>query len=101
AKYGGLSSPDGKLEVEWEVRDGQDGPLLSLRWREHSATPVVPPTRRGFGSQLVERLVRHELGGTLTMGFEATGLVCTIELPLAPPPADLASPQPALSVEAK
>ena len=101
AKYGGLSSPDGKLEVEWEVRDGQDGPLLSLRWREHSATPVVPPTRRGFGSQLVERLVRHELGGALTMAFEATGLVCTIELPLAPPPADLASPQPALPVEAK
>jgi PAS domain S-box-containing protein len=81
AKYGGLSSPDGRLDVAWDI-DGGAGRLLRIRWDERSAAPVAPPAHRGFGSQLIERLVRHELGGTLHMDFAPTGLRCAIEVPL-------------------
>jgi two-component sensor histidine kinase len=41
---------------------------------------VVPPTRRGFGSRLIERSLPRELGGPATLAFEPDGLVCRIEL---------------------
>ena len=55
AKYGALSVPDGHVQVEWSHE--QDGRLV-LRWTETGGPPVEPPTRRGFGTRVMENMIR-------------------------------------------
>ena len=52
---------------------------LRLNWVETGGPPVAPPTRRGFGSRLIERALRGELRGWAAMTFAATGLTCAME----------------------
>jgi PAS domain S-box-containing protein len=77
AKYGALSIPKGRVEVEW-ARDA-DGRLV-LRWIETDGPPVKPPTRQGFGTRVVERMVRG-LAGEIRFNWRAEGLACEIVLP--------------------
>lgn len=79
AKYGALSNSEGCVEVSWTG----DGGRLDLVWRERGGPPVTPPTRRGFGSRLIERSLQGALGGSARQVFEPDGLVCVIALPLA------------------
>lgn len=79
AKYGALSTPAGWIEMNWH-QQADDGALL-LRWKEHDGPPVTPPTRRGFGSVVIERSLRHELQGSGSLAFEADGVSCTITIP--------------------
>jgi two-component system, chemotaxis family, CheB/CheR fusion protein len=80
-KYGALSSPSGIVNVEWEfVSDKEPGRLL-LHWRESGGPPVTPPERRGFGTELLERQLRHELNGATALVFDEAGLRATLELP--------------------
>lgn len=53
AKYGALSVPDGKVDLSWLVDTATD-PVLRLTWRESGGPPVVPPTKRSFGSRLIQ-----------------------------------------------
>ena len=55
---------------------------LRFCWREDGGPPVVPPTRRGFGSRLIERSLARDLDGRVTIHFEPKGVVCTIAAPL-------------------
>ncbi|MBS0411740.1 MAG: PAS domain S-box protein [Proteobacteria bacterium] len=82
AKHGALSD-DGGVDIIWTVEARADGPWLSLAWREHGGPPVAAPTRRGFGSTLIERAVRHELAGSSRLSFAPDGLVCTLAFPLS------------------
>ena len=85
AKYGALSTSGGRVAVAWRRSTGTGGegqPWLRLTWREAGGPPVVPPTRRGFGSRLLDRGVAAELGGSVDLAFERTGLRCRIEIPL-------------------
>ena len=77
-KYGALSTPAGRVELRWQVDAGR----LRLMWCERGGPPVVPPTRRGFGSRMIERGLAVELGGEVKIDFERQGLVCTIDAPL-------------------
>lgn len=77
-KYGALSSPNGRIAIGWTVHEG----ALRLLWAESGGPVVVPPTRRGFGSRLIERGLRHEIRGRVALAFAATGVTCTIEAPL-------------------
>ena len=52
-KYGSLTSDGGHVSLSWDVEVGQDDDLLRVEWRERGGPPVVPPTRRGFGSKLI------------------------------------------------
>ena len=52
-KYGALTNDYGKVSLSWGVEDSQDGDLLKIEWREKGGPPVVPPTRKGFGSKLI------------------------------------------------
>lgn len=75
-KYGALSTETGHIEVTWSrSRDGE----LHLVWQERGGPPVVPPTRKGFGSRMIEQALAHELAGRVRMEFHPDGLVCTIE----------------------
>lgn len=83
AKYGALSQPSGRLNIDWQVFDvGRNGPLLVLEWREAGGPIVTPPTKTGFGSRLVKVSIEQDLNGAVAMDFAATGLVCRIEAPL-------------------
>jgi two-component sensor histidine kinase len=69
-KYGALSCPEGHVNVRWRVEDG----MLHVDWEESGGPSVVPPTRKGFGSQLLEELIRHELGGDTKLNYEVSGV---------------------------
>jgi len=93
AKYGALSSPAGVVRVSWQtvLRAGK-AVLLILQWREEHGPPVKTPTRRGFGSRLIEGSVKGELGGVSRMVFDPEGFHCRLEIDLSDP-ADSASDQ--------
>ncbi|MGE7416691.1 sensor histidine kinase [Methylobacterium tarhaniae] len=80
-KYGALSVPGGQVALSWSVAEGR----LALRWQERGGPPVVPPTRTGFGSRLIERSLARELDGTVSLSFPREGVVCTIVAPLGEP----------------
>ncbi|MFH6784079.1 MULTISPECIES: sensor histidine kinase [Methylobacterium] len=80
-KYGALSVPAGQVALSWSLAEGR----LTLRWQERGGPPVVPPTRTGFGSRLIERSLARELDGTVSLSFPREGVVCTIVAPLGEP----------------
>ena len=57
---------------------------VRIAWRESGGAPVSPPTRRGFGSRLLERGVAGELGAKVTLDFAHEGLTCSIQAPASP-----------------
>ena len=85
-KYGALSNPGGQVLIAWTLRDASDCQRLRLLWTEQGGPAVQPPRRRGFGSRLIERSLAAELGGTATMDFAPTGVVCAIEAVLRDDP---------------
>ena len=83
AKYGGLSTDGGRLEVSWAVRRAEGGERLALTWTERGGpAPPGPPTRRGFGSRLIERSVTRDLDGRLEADYGPEGLVWRMDIPL-------------------
>jgi two-component system CheB/CheR fusion protein len=83
AKHGALSTPGGRVMVAWmEESDSGKVTRLVLRWAEEGGPPVVEqPERRGFGSELIERQLRHDLAGTVEIVYEPAGLRATLTLP--------------------
>lgn len=82
AKYGSLSIPDGSLDVTWSSETFSGEAIVRLIWSERGGPPVLPPTRSGFGRVLIERGLKHDLGGSAQLEFRAEGLVCVLSLPL-------------------
>ncbi|MGH6677860.1 MAG: sensor histidine kinase, partial [Bradyrhizobium sp.] len=83
AKYGALSSAQGRVTIDWHpVRDDMGRTFLHIAWREEGGPPARPPERRGFGSRLIENSVAAELGGSARLIFSPEGLCCEIQVPL-------------------
>jgi two-component system CheB/CheR fusion protein len=82
AKYGALSTQQGHLTVISSLSAGDEGMMLSLDWTEAKGPTVVTPTRRGFGTSLIERALAYELDATVTRSFAASGVVCQFLIPL-------------------
>jgi two-component sensor histidine kinase len=80
AKYGALSVPRGRVEIAWKI-DDQPRPHFVFRWREYSGPAVTAPTRRGFGSELIERNVAGQLQGRSQIDFAAEGVRAEITAP--------------------
>jgi len=79
AKYGALSTDVGKVKITIQK---ELGGALSLGWREIEGPPITSaPTRRGFGSTIIERSVPYELNGTATVEYAETGLEARFEIP--------------------
>ncbi len=81
-KYGALSSETGSVTVTWTL-ESADEPLLHFYWSEMGGPAVSPPTRRGFGSRVVEQTVRAELKGKADIEFRPDGLKYEILAPVA------------------
>jgi PAS domain S-box-containing protein len=77
AKYGSLSVPKGLVEVTWS--NATDGRLI-LYWTESGGPPAKKPTREGFGTSVIERMIREQLNGELHLDWRPEGLVCEIIL---------------------
>jgi two-component sensor histidine kinase len=78
AKYGALSNDSGHVALDWEVLDDDGAQKLRLIWTETGGPPVVAPVQRGFGSRLIERSARDQLGGEATVDFLPRGVVYTV-----------------------
>jgi PAS domain S-box-containing protein len=85
AKYGALSAPDGQVRVHWTLHQRPEGERLDLTWMESGGPAVVEPTRRGFGTRLIERQLPMEFDGSAVIDFPATGVVCRLAIPLIAP----------------
>jgi PAS domain S-box-containing protein len=78
AKYGALSSPDGRVELTWRRAAG----AVALDWRERGGPPVTTPTLTGFGSQLLGRVLAGQLGHPAEIEYAPEGLTCRIQAPV-------------------
>ncbi len=87
AKYGSLSTSDGHVEISWRIADGHKPDRLHFRWEEIGGPPVTAPTRLGFGSKLIERVLASEIDGTVELDYRPTGVVFTAAA-LLPEPAE-------------
>jgi two-component system CheB/CheR fusion protein len=83
AKYGALSTPAGQLRVTWTITGSEEAQVLRLEWAERGGPPVKPPTRKGFGSALIQRGVEYALDGTVDIDFRPDGLVLQLEIPIS------------------
>jgi two-component sensor histidine kinase len=77
AKYGALSNDGGTVALDWEILDELPQKLRMI-WTEAGGPPVVAPVQRGFGSRLIERSARDQLGGEATVDFLPRGVVYTV-----------------------
>lgn len=76
-KYGALSAEAGTLDVS----STSQGSVMSLIWMEQGGPPVAsPPERGGFGSQLVDRSLARQLGGSIDYDWSRGGLTATLRL---------------------
>lgn len=92
-KYGALSTPAGRLEVNWRSRDSR----VILEWREADGPEVRSAAMENFGSRLLRRLVEGQLKGELRRELAGSGVTCVVEFPLPDVPGKAASGERATS----
>ncbi|MDZ3838808.1 MAG: PAS domain-containing protein [Rhodospirillales bacterium] len=80
-KYGALSNGSGRVGVAWEV-SRHSSERLRFSWRESGGPPVYKPSRRGFGSVMIERGLARELNAQVSLDYAPDGLVFQMEMPL-------------------
>ena len=82
-KHGALTVDEGRVDISWSQDDeGTEPRMFRLTWTETGGeSRVIPPDRTSFGTLLMERSVRNNLGGTIERRWEPTGLVVEIALP--------------------
>lgn len=79
AKYGALSTIEGRIHVNWQLLSPD---LAELHWREEGGPPVAEPSKRGFGRDLIEKIVAHELKSEVDLRFEPGGVECRLKVPV-------------------
>ena len=81
-KYGALSRPGGKVAVTWELVEDA---LVRVTWVESGGPPVKQERTRGFGTDLIERIVAHELRHPVELEFPVEGARCVLLIPVRRP----------------
>jgi two-component sensor histidine kinase len=82
AKYGALSKPGGKVAVVWRpIAEA----LVRVEWQESGGPPVTPQRGRGFGTDLIERIVARELKNPVELEFAPAGVRCVLTVPVRRP----------------
>ena len=76
--HGALRDPKGRVEVTWTI----EAAVLAVDWNENDGPPVALPTREGFGSQLLNRVLTQQIGATVSIEFEPDGLHVEVGIPL-------------------
>ena len=79
-KFGALSVPAGRIEIAWTIDEPKQG--LRLVWTESGGPAVKPPTRRSFGTRMMESL-GQQLNGNVQLAYEPSGFIYSLNVPLA------------------
>jgi len=74
AKYGALSDESGRLDIQWKLQDG----MIELLWRERGGPVTSKPTRRGFGTKIIDSSINARSGGDAKFEWLTEGLRCTL-----------------------
>ena len=82
SKYGSLSTPGGKVAVHWELVSTS---LVRIEWQESGGPRVNTERGRGFGTDLIERIVAHELKNPVELDFAPEGVRCVLTVPVRRP----------------
>lgn len=87
AKYGALSIPGGQVTIRWHrgEEQGAEAAWAEVEWQETGGPPVATQRRRGFGTELIEKVVAHELRQPVTLDFALTGVRCVLRIPVRRP----------------
>lgn len=81
-KFGALSTSVGRISITWQVEGPSQARRLHLRWEEAGGPVVVAPTRVGFGSKLIQRVLASEIRGTVALEYPPTGVILEAVSPL-------------------
>ena len=79
SKYGALSTEDGQVSITWDLTPDK---LARIRWAETGGPAVASDRKRGFGMDLIEKIVAHELRNPVDLRFEPDGVRCTLMVPV-------------------
>ncbi|MEI1253007.1 PAS domain S-box protein [Rhizobium aouanii] len=82
-KYGALSTGAGRVVVHWDVKGTESDRSIRLLWTEYGGPPVKSPTRKGFGSRLLEQALARELGARAELSFPESGIIFALDGPVA------------------
>ena len=83
AKYGALSTNKGRVNIFWEAQPAGEPQEILLQWREVGGPVVEAPSRKGFGTMLIEKVLAYEAEGEAKLEFLPTGVAFVFRLPLS------------------
>src|SRR5260370_2820188 len=78
-KYGSLSTDAGRVDVSW----ASDGETLTMSWTEREGPLVSAPTRRGFGTIVMETMAERSVDGKVDLDYAPSGLTWRLTCPAA------------------
>lgn len=82
AKFGALSNETGTVAITWKiVGDEEPEQRFSMMWMESGGPPVTKPTRKGFGSTVIDHVLRANVNGDIDIDFAPGGLVWRLTCP--------------------
>ena len=82
AKYGALSVQSGRVAIRWDLTDRDEARRFTFSWTEQGGPAVSPPTRTGFGSRMIERVMAQHIRGSARIDYRPEGVAFTIDAPM-------------------
>ena len=73
AKYGALSTRHGNVAITWQVTGGTEQ-SVELVWQERGGPKVKAARSTGFGTKLIDHVIRHDLDGSTKIDFDPAGV---------------------------
>jgi PAS domain S-box-containing protein len=78
-KYGALSTDTGRVSIRWETKRG----VFRMSWAECGGPPVSAPSRRGFGTIVMDSMAKRSVGGEVEVDYTPSGLTWRLICPAA------------------
>ena len=85
-KYGALSDLGGVVRIDWDLVVEDQQQKLQFAWVERNGPAVEVPTRKGFGSRLLDRVLTAQIHAEVTTDYRPEGLQIHLVVPLPDPP---------------
>lgn len=81
-RHGSLSTPNGRVSVTWTVVPAKEKRILTCHWVESEGPLVTPPSRHGFGSMILTRVLKQQIGAKIDVAYLPDGFTLAAEIPL-------------------
>jgi two-component sensor histidine kinase len=82
AKYGAMSTLKGSVAIGRKTEIVKDVPTFVFMWQEFDGPQVTEPTRKGFGTRMIECLLAHDFQGDVSLAYRPEGVICRLTTPL-------------------